>query len=198
MAAIRPEKFARPTHPYAQARIISPEEIEAIRKEAYENGIRDGAAAASDAFSTSQSQTLVCIEESINDAFLTREEAYRLALASFHPLVMSTAEALAPALARSGLAEQIADCVNAAVRAAPEDTLTVFVASELLKEASASFAQLVPKVLVAEDAELSTGQARIAWSDGFDAIDLNANAEAVLLRIRNFFTELERPEEMKA
>ena len=54
MASIRLEKFAYVHHSEPGTKLVSSEEIEAIRKEAFDAGVRDGAAAASEASSSEQ------------------------------------------------------------------------------------------------------------------------------------------------
>jgi len=192
MSAIRLEKFLHPVRPNAVARIVSPEEIEEIRKEAYENGVRDGADAASAAFSTTQSQTLARIHEVIGDAFLVREEAHRTALSSLRPLVLSLLQALAPALAKTGLSYEVADAVEYVVRTAPGDSLTIFVSAEDKPEIESLFTNSSTQLEILVDPDLAPQQARIGWNDGFDLIDLAANKQAVEDSINAYFAELDR------
>lgn len=198
MSAIRLEKFLHPVRPNAVARIVSPEEIAEIRKEAYENGVREGANAASEAFSTTQSQTLARIHEVIGDTIFAREEAHRLALSSLRPLVVSLSEALAPALARSGLAFEIADAVGRAAENVPDDALTVFVAPEVRAEIVPLFEKPGQQVQILDDPDLAPEQARIEWNDGFDLIDMDANKTAVMTAIEDYFIELNRPHKNEA
>ena len=84
MGAVRLQKFASVD---VGARLVDSLEIQAIRKEAHEAGIREGAAAASNAFATEQSRSLAHIHEAIGDTFFAREEAYRLAMTSLQPQI---------------------------------------------------------------------------------------------------------------
>ena len=193
MPAIRLEKFVRPLHHNIGARLISESEIEAIKKESYEAGIREGAAAATEAFSTEKSRCLSRIEEVIGDAFFAREEAHRLALTSLHPLIVALVETLAPELGRSGLSAEIAAVVENAARNAVESSLTVFTPDGMSDEVSILLAKGDNSVQVIEDSTLSGSQSRISWNGGFDTIDLGSAADAALTAIDLFFNELEQP-----
>lgn len=197
MASIRLEKFAYVHHSEPGTKLVSGEEIEAIRKEAFETGIREGAAAASDAFSTEQSRCLSRVQEVIGDTFFAREEAHRLALSSLRPLIESLAESVAPALSRAGLSAEIAKIAEDAAIRAPEDILTVFVPAgmgigfeEMLQSAN-------PSISVTEDPTLQPTQARVNWSGGFDLIDLGATSAAAIAAIDGFFNEVTHLPEME-
>lgn len=193
MSAIRLEKFIQPLHHNIGARLISESEIEAIRKESFEAGIREGAAAATEAFSTEKSRCLSRIEEVIGDAFFAREEAHRLALTSLRPLIVALVEVLAPALGRSGLSAEIAAVVEHAARNAAESSLTVFTPAGMGDEIADLLAKGDSSVQVIEDLTLAESQSRISWNGGFDSIDLGAAAEASRTAIDLFFNELEQP-----
>ncbi|OUS07749.1 hypothetical protein A9Q96_05185 [Rhodobacterales bacterium 52_120_T64] len=197
MASIRLEKFAYMHHSDPGTKLVSGDEIEAIRKEAFEAGIRDGAAAASDAFSTEQSRCLSSIREVIGDAFFSREEAHRMALSSLRPLIESLAEAIAPTLSNAGLSAEIAKIAQGAAIRAPDDTLTVFVPTGLGTDIAEMLEHTIPSVSISEDPILQSAQARISWSGGFDLIDLNATSAAAIDAIGGFFTELEQLPEME-
>ena len=167
------------------------EEIEAIRKEAFEAGIRDGAAAASDAFSSEQSRCISRVQEVIGDTFFAREEAHRLALSSLRPLIETLAEAIAPALSNSGLSAEIAKIAEEAAIRAPDDTLTVFVPTGMGCSIAKMLQGVKPAVLISEDPMLQSTQARVSWSGGFDRIDLDATSTAAIAAIDGFFIELE-------
>lgn len=193
MPAIRLEQFIQPLHHNIGARLISESEIEAIKKESFEAGIREGAAAATEAFSTEKSRCLSRIEEVIGDAFFAREEAHRLALTSLHPLIVALVDTLAPALGRSGLSAEIAAVVKSAARNAMESSLTVFTPTEMVDEIADLLAKGDSSVQVIEDQSLTESQARISWNGGFDTIDLGSATEAARTAIDLFFNELEQP-----
>ncbi|PCJ75026.1 MAG: hypothetical protein COA53_06810 [Rhodobacteraceae bacterium] len=197
MASIRLEKFAYIHHSEPGTKLVSGEEIKAIRKEAFEAGVRDGAAAASEAFSSEQSRCLSRVQEVIGDTFFAREEAHRLALSSLRPLIESLAEAVTPALSAAGLSAEIAKIAEDAATRAPDDMLAVFVPigmgigiAEMLQGAN-------PTVSVSEDPTLQSEQARVSWSGGFDLIDLGATAAAAIAAIDGFFNEVEQLPEME-
>jgi len=191
MSAIRLEKFIHPVRLDTGARLISHDEIEALKREAFEAGIREGADAASEAFSSEQSRSLSYIQEMIGDAFIAREEAHRAALTSFHPLLTSLVETLAPALGRAGLSYEIAEIVAHYAQSRPEDHLNIFVPEGMAKEVSKILENPSDKISVAEDSTLDPEGARIEWKDGFDVIDLSASAKAAENAIADFFSELD-------
>ena len=197
MASIRLEKFAYVHHSEPGTKLVSGEEIEAIRKEAFEAGVRDGAAAASDAFSSEQSRCLSRVQEVIGDTFFAREEAHRLALSSLHPLIKSLAEAMAPALSNAGLSTEIAKIAEEAAIRAPNDTLTVFVPDGMGSDIGEMLLGVSPEVSISEDPMLESTQARVSWSGGFDLIDLGATSAAVIAAIDAFFNEVEQLPEME-
>lgn len=197
MASIRLEKFAYVHHSEPGTKLVSNEEIEAIRKESFEAGIRDGAVAASEAFSSEQARCLSRIQEVIGDTFFAREEAHRLALSSLRPLIESLAEAIAPALSDAGLAVEIAKIAEEAATRAPADTLTVFVPAGMGSNIAEMLEGANPAVMISEDLMLQPTQARVNWSGGFDLVDLGAASEAAIAAIEGFFSEVELMPKMK-
>lgn len=197
MASIRLEKFAYVHHSEPGTKLVSGEEIEAIRKEAFEAGVRDGAAAASEAFSSEQSRCLSRVQEVIGDTFFAREEAHRLALSSLRPLIESLVEAIAPALSNAGLSAEIAKIAEEAAIRAPDDTLTVFVPSGMGSDIAEMLEGANPAVSISEDQTLQTTQARVNWSGGFDLIDLSATSAAAIAAIDGFFNEVEQLPKME-
>ena len=196
MASIRLEKFAYVHHSEPGARLVSSEEMEAVRKEAFESGIREGATAASEAFSSEQSRCLSRIQEAIGDTFFAREEAHRLALSSLRPLVETLTKTIAPALCNSGLSAEIAEIVEEAATRAPDELLTIFVPpcvgdgiEELLEMSS-------PSVSILEDPTLEDTQARVSWGGGFDLIDLGAASASAIAAINEFFAEIDHVPEL--
>ena len=190
MSAIRLEKFINPVQIDTHARLISIAEIEALKKEAFEAGIKEGANAASAAFSAEQSRCLSRIQEVIGDAFFAREEASRKTLTSLHPLLETMLETLAPSLGQTGLSAEISRIVDEAITSAPEESITVFVPQGLGKGISQMLANAPGPVHVLEDANIQAGQAKIEWSGGFDKIDLQQSAAHVTQAIDDFFMEL--------
>ena len=197
MASIRLEKFAYIHHSEPGTKLVSGEEIEVIRKEAFETGVRDGATAASDAFSSEQSRCLSRIQEVIGDTFFAREEAHRLALSSLRPLIESLAEAMAPALSNAGLSAEIAKIAEEAAIRAPNDMLTVFVPAGMGSDITEMLQSTNPAVSISEDPMLQPAQARVSWSGGFDLIDLGATSAAAITAIDAFFNEVEQLPEME-
>lgn len=193
MTAIRLEKFIHPARIAPSVRTVSHEEIAALQKEAHESGVKEGAAAASAAFLSEETRCLSRIEEAIADAYFSREDAHRLALASLQPLITSLVETIAPALAEHSLAAEINAVVQQHVESTADECLEVFV-SKGLGAGSVLNIELSPHLTkVSEDPALSEGQARVCWGGGFDLIDLDATNDAVKSAIDDFFSELTRP-----
>ena len=190
MSAIRLEKFVNPVQIDTHARLVSMAEIEALKQEAFEAGIKEGANAASEAFSAEQSRCLSRIQEVIGDAFFAREEAHRNTLASLHPLLETMLETLAPSLGQTGLSAEISRIVSEAITTAPEESISVFVPEGLGKDISQMLANSAGSIHVVEDPKIHAGQAKIEWSGGFDKIDLQQSAENVAQAIDDFFLEL--------
>jgi len=197
MATVRLEKFANIHSVENGARLVSSLELDAVRNEAYENGVREGAAAASDAFSSEQSRCLSRIQEVIGDTYFAREEAHRLALTSLQPLVESMANALAPAFCSKGLSVEIAQIVTEAARRAPDDVLTIFVPPQQVAEITALLDRDNPDVSIKQDPGLNESEARVDWGGGFDRIDLGVTSSEVLAAVRDFFAEVENSTEKR-
>lgn len=171
--------------------------MEVVRKEAFESGIREGATAASEAFSSEQSRCLSRIQEAIGDTFFAREEAHRLALSSLRPLVETLTKAIAPALSGSGLSAEIAEIVEEAAIRAPDDLLTIFVPPGVGDGIEELLKMLSPPVTILQDPTLEDTQARVSWGGGFDLIDLGAASASAIAAISEFFTEIDHAPELE-
>lgn len=197
MASIRLEKFAYVHHSEPGTRLVSSDEIEAIRKEAFESGVREGASAASEAFTSEQSRCLSQIQEAIGDTFFAREEAHRLALLSLRSLIETLAESIAPALSGAGLSAEVARIAENAAKRAPDGLLTIFVPPDLGDDIAELLGGINSNVSISEDPSLQSTQARVSWGGGFDLIDLGATSAAAIAAIDGFFTELEHMPELE-
>jgi len=189
MNTVQLEKFSNPVYPGMPARIISPPELEALKKQAYEDGVHAGAAAASSAFKDAETRALFETREVIADAFFSREEAHKLALNSLQPLIIRIVDTMAPSLAISGLGAEIANVVMQALHTVSIDELTICVP---VNTANAIRAQLQSRdllVKVNEDPELNSAQTRIEWQNGFDLIDLDLVAHRIRDTLDAFFAE---------
>lgn len=198
MSAIRLEKFINPVQIDTHARLVSMAEIEALKQEAFEAGIQEGANAASDAFSAEQSHCLSRIQEIIGDAFFAREEAHRNTMASLHPLLETMLETLAPSLGETGLSAEISRIVTEAITAAPEESISISVPEGMGQDISQMLANSEGTVHVIEDPKIKPRQAQIEWSGGFDKIDLQQSANQVAKAIDNFFLELSETNQNEA
>lgn len=194
MTAIRLEKFANPVLPGNGTRLISLAEIVAIKQEAREEGIRQGAAAATQAFKTEQSQSISQIKEAINDSNLVREEAHRLAVGSLQGLIKTITKTLAPVAASTSLTEEIMRIASAAASKIDTYEVIVFVSCKRLEAVQDIFGKTLT---VKTDDTLSGDQARVEWNDGYDFIDIAATEQALNSAIDEFFAELNQPINIK-
>lgn len=194
MTAIRLEKFASPVLPGNGTRLISLAEIEAIKQEAREEGIRQGAAAATRAFKTEQSQSISQIKEAINDSNLVREEAHRLAVGSLQGFIKAITKTLAPVAASTSLNEEIMRIASDAASKIDTYEVIVFVSCERLEAVQDIFGKTLT---VKTDGTLSGDQARVEWNDGYDFIDIAATEQALNSVIDEFFAELNQPINIK-
>ncbi len=192
MPAIRLEQFI--IAPTTQTKLVeetpSLEKIETLKREAYEQGVKAGAAAASEAFAAEQTRCLANIQESIDDEIMTREEAHRAALSSFAPLISSLVKTLAPELANSALAAEISASVSQALQSLPDTRLSIQVSENMSADISRMFAHKANLIDVAASGELSDVQAKVQWGGGFDQIDLGETANRATMAIEEFFNEL--------
>ena len=112
-------------------------------------------------------------------------------------IIEALSETIAPELCKYGLSAEIAKVSQEAAIRAPDDALTVFVATEMVGEISTMLSRSNPAVSVSEDSALGPAEARVCWSGGFNRIDLNAAATAAIAAIDGFFCEIESPENRK-
>lgn len=196
-SAIRLEKFVHPVQLGTNARLVSQHELASIRKEAHEAGIREGAAAASAAFSSEEARCITQIKEVIADVFFVREDAHRLVLLSLKPLILSLVETMAPALRETTLPLEVTEIITSYANEAPEQFLDISVPTGSAKEISELIGNGLHKITLSEDTSLPTSQVKISWEGGFDLIDTAACSDAVLNAVSQFFDTIEEQETLK-
>lgn len=148
--------------------------LERIREEAYNSGFVAGQAAATEAHVADQARLTSELVEAMHDACMTNEAARRHVAASFAPVMCALVEAITPALAEAGLAEEIAKLVDRAIDAAPEAEPRLRCAPELAPVLRELFAGRERRVTVEEAPEMLPREARLYWDQGFDQLDLDA------------------------
>ncbi|WP_157982241.1 hypothetical protein [Oceanicella sp. SM1341] len=156
------------------------------RSEAHARGYEEGAAAAMAAGDAEQRLLLGQIAEALADFDIAGQEARAAVLRALHPLLRAFVGAVSPALARAGLAHEIADRLEAALREAPPEQVAILVAPEMAERLRAT---LAPGVDIRPDPERRALEARIAWASGFDEIDLEASMAGALAAVDRFLAE---------
>lgn len=181
-----------PAEDAARARALDIERrIAEAREEAREEGYLDGQAAAAAAYLADQARLNADLIEALADSRMTNEAARRHVAASLAPVIEHLCAAITPALAETGLFEEIIRLVARAIETAPAALPRLRCAPEV---APAIARVLKARGLDAEvrgDASLSSREARISWDQGYDHLDL----DACVARIHAVLAAQLRPEE---
>lgn len=169
-----------PAEDAAHARAIEIERrIAEAREEAHAQGYLEGRAAAAETYLADQARLNADLIEALADSRLTNEAARRHVAASLAPVIENLCAAITPALAETGLFDEIARLVARAIETAPAALPRLRCAPEV---APAIAQVLNARGLDAEvrgDATLSPREARIAWDQGYDHLDLDACVEKI-------------------
>jgi len=144
------------------------------REAAYEEGYLAGQASATEAHLQDQALLSSQLVETLIDAGLTNEAARRHVAASLAPMVRALCAAVAPALARAGLTEEIARLVAQALERAPNAEPIVRCAPEVSERIEALLRERSLKARVEPSPELLSREAEVRWDHGFDRLDLDA------------------------
>ena len=176
MSSFRLQNFA--ARPDAGPR-LSPDEVEAIRAEAFREGFLAGEAAAAEAHLADQTRLTSELIEAISDARMTNEAARRHVAASLAPLAAAVVAALTPALAEAGLAAEVAARVEAALRTAPEARPRLRCAPELAPVIRGVLAERGLPASVEPNPAMPPREAILEWDQGYDRIDLDACAAEI-------------------
>lgn len=169
------------------------------RGEGRAEGFEEGAAAAEASFLAERRMILSDIRERLADLELLQARRESETAQALRALAESLIAASAPALARAGLAAEVAEAVAAAheagrrERAAPR--LSVAVPPAQLQAVRETLADAGLEAELAADERLESLQAEVFWGDGVDAIDLGACIEAASHAIAAHF---EVTEEVRA
>ena len=181
-----------PAEDAARARALDIERrLAEARAEARAEGYLDGQAAAAEAYLADQARLNAELIEALADSRLTNEAARRHVAASLAPVIEHLCAAITPALAETGLFEEIVRLVARAIETAPAALPRLRCAPEV---APAIARVLNARGLDAEvrgDPALSPREARLAWDQGYDHLDLDACVE----RIHAVLAAQLRPEE---
>lgn len=174
MTAIRLQTFAPAADP-ARARVAELDRrIAAAREEAYRTGFLAGQSAATEHYLEDQARLTSDFIEALNDARLSNEAARRHVAASLGPMIEALCGAITPALAETGLLDEIARLVARALQAAPEARPRLRCAPELAPTMRSLLAARGLDAEIEPAPELLPREAELHWDQGYDHLDLDA------------------------
>lgn len=197
MSAIKFETFALGAEDAEIERVSQEEVLAKTRDEAYAKGFKDGVNVTNEAIETAESEVATAVQEALADADLTQRAAIHRALADVAKLTEAFCCAIAPNLAKSGLAAEIAALFETVLNEDPDDVLVI-------SHSSADYdilQRLLGKHdLTAElnsDPTLSPRQVTLNWDSGFDKVDMDEAVAKALMKITNFtqLVDKEEPDE---
>ncbi|PZQ50407.1 MAG: hypothetical protein DI556_07580 [Rhodovulum sulfidophilum] len=159
----------------ARARALEIEHrIAEARAEAREAGFAAGEAAATEAYLADQARLTSDLIETLADARLTNEAARRHVAASIAPVIERLCAAITPALAETGLFAEITRLVARAIETAPAALPRLRCAPEVAPAIAKALGARGLDAEVRAAPELGPREARIAWDQGYDHLDLDA------------------------
>jgi len=163
------------------------ESFDALRENAFNDGVKTGAEAATQAFEAEKLRTLAPILEALNDMAFSQVEARQAMLGSLRPMVEQLVESILPQCAAQGLAAEISGIVAIACEKSPTSQIIIRVApdavaaiKELLTPAKADFT-------VEPDPALDALHVKISWQGGYDDINLDAALNDMRSAVNSFF-----------
>lgn len=165
------------------------------RGEGRAEGFEQGAAQAESSFITERRMILSEIRERLADAEVAQARMEAETAAALKELAAALTSALSPALARHGLAAEVAEAVAAAhadrlsARGAPK--VAVAAPSAQLPAIRAALDEAGLEAELSADDALDSMEARVAWGGGVDAIDLDRCRAAALDAVTAHFDEEE-------
>lgn len=174
MTAIRLQTFAPAADPSRARAAELDRRISAAREEAYRAGFLAGQSAATEAYLEDQARLTSDLIEALNDARLSNEAARRHVAASLAPMVEALCGAITPALAETGLLDEIARLVARALQSAPEAQPRLRCAPELAETLRELLAARGLAAEIEAAPELLPREAELHWDQGYDHLDLDA------------------------
>lgn len=164
-----------PAKDEARARALELERMLAeAREEARAAGYLEGEAAAAEAYLADQARLTAELIEALSDSRLTNEAARRHVAASLAPVIENLCAAITPALAETGLFAEITRLVARAIEAAPAALPRLRCAPEVAPVIARLLNERGLDADVKADATLAPREARVAWDQGYDHLDLDA------------------------
>ena len=168
------------------------ESFDALRVNAYNDGVKSGAEAATRAFETEKIRTLAPILEALNDITFSQIEAQRAVLKSVQPMLEQLLNAIFPQLASQGFATEVAALVETAYKKAPQAKIIISVTPDAVSSIEAALAPAKADYAIEPDPNLGGLEATVSWQGGYDQINLDATLSEVRTIIHDFFSNLEQ------
>ena len=168
------------------------ESFEAMRENAFKDGVKSGAEAATRAYEAEKLRTLAPILEALNDMSFSQIEARQAMLNSLRPMIAKLVEAVLPQSAHHGLAAGISELVARACEKSPESRIVIFVAPDAVSAIQALLAPSKADFSVEPEPEFDGLQARIEWQGGYDQIDLDAALNEIRTAVDGFFSTTQK------
>lgn len=190
MGVLKLESFSHETE--IRKGISRFESFESLREQAFNDGIKSGADAASRAFEAEKIRTLTPILEALNDMAFAQIEARQMVLGSLQPMIDEMVNSILPQCAAEGLGAEISAVVSRAFEKSPQCQIVIAVAPESVSSIQQLLASAKADYSVVPDATLDELGAKISWQGGHDEINLNAAIADIRTAISNFFTTTEK------
>lgn len=179
---LRYQSFADEPAPDGDARESAGERFEAIlaraRGRARADGFEEGVAHAEARFERETRDRIDAIAASLADAEAAARAAEERTAAAIHETISAFVSAISPRLREIGAADAAAACIADIVRRSPGARPVLEVAKDGLDETRVALRRSSLLCEVRANADLAPGVARIAWSGGFDEIDIRPAVEA--------------------
>jgi flagellar biosynthesis/type III secretory pathway protein FliH len=156
--------------------------VEGAREEAHALGFAEGYAQALEAAEAEDRAAVAQLREAVQDMELTRAAARAEAVAALRPVVEALARVAAPLAAQRGFADALAEAVEARLKGAPADRLTLRVAPDRVEGMKLRFGD---RLRIAPDPLMTGAVARLEWAGGgavYDVEDCLAAARDVIDR----------------
>lgn len=152
--------------------------IAEVRGEARAAGFEEGAAKAAAAADSELAMVLSSIAERLQDGEFARSEVELRARTAMAQFAAALIAGIAPAAARAGLAAEVADAVDDALRREPSARPVVTVSPSAAPRVADALAAAGLAADVRADPELDALAADVSWAGGVDAINLAACVDA--------------------
>ena len=170
------EDFSAPAEPPAPA--ISDEEIEAIRREAFEEGFQAGAADAVAANAADQTQMRGDIAATVQELGFTYQEAVAHVMSGVEPVLRALVDEILPTMMAETVAHSILQELMPLAEAAGDIPVRLLVAEADATALRHVLGQSTPVPLaIVEDASLVSGQAHLRLGSTERQIDVAAVLE---------------------